>query len=356
MDKVIRVLIVDDSILFRTKLQFSLMEDRAIKVVGSAADPIEAMKRIQELHPDVITLDVEMPKMSGIEFLKQLIPKQPIPVVVVSSLPMNALDALDAGAIDFVKKPVVQRPGDLDAFTAELASKIKVAATAKVNRAGAKILPAQPSMMSRMTPGMLKVADSQSIIAIGASTGGTEAIISVVKDLPATTPGIVIVQHMPANFTTLYAQRLDKLCKMHAKEASDYDRVERGTILLGAGEYHLTLKRDARGYYVRSQQGEKVSGHCPSVDVLFDSVADTAGAHAIGALLTGMGADGARGLTKMRKTGAYTLGQDKSSCVVYGMPMEAFKLGGVCKQLPLDQIGSEIIYQLNRGPTRTATP
>lgn len=347
MDKPVRVLIVDDSILFRTKLQFSLMEDRQIKVVGSAADPVEAMKKITELNPDVVTLDVEMPKMSGIEFLKQLIPKRPVPVVVVSSLPINALDALDAGAIDFVKKPVVQRPGDLDSFITELKNKIKVAATAKVSQAGKPVVP-KSTLISRLPAKMLNVKDKDAIIAIGASTGGTEAIISVVKNLPASTPGIVIVQHMPANFTTLYAQRLDKICKMHAVEASDYERVEQGKIILGAGEFHLTLKKDARGYFVRSQQGEKVSGHCPSVDVLFDSVADTAGKHAIGVILTGMGADGARGITKMRRAGAYTIGQDRASCVVYGMPMEAFKMGGVAKQLPLDQIGDEIIYTLNR--------
>lgn len=347
--KQIRVMIVDDSILFRTKLQFSLMEDKDIKVICSAANPMEAKRKIDELRPDVITLDVEMPGMSGIEFLKQLIPKNPIPVVVVSSLPINALDALDAGAIDFVKKPVVTKPGDLDAFIRELTSKIKVAATAKVSKAGVQKIAPASSMLTRMSANMLKVADKDSVIAIGASTGGTEAIISVVKNLPASTPGIVIVQHMPANFTTLYAQRLDKICKMHAVEATDYERVEPGKIILGAGDFHLTLKKDARGYYVRSQKGERVSGHCPSVDVLFDSVADTAGRHATGVILTGMGADGARGLTKMRQKGAYTIGQDKGSCVVYGMPMEAYKLGGVCKQLPLDQIGDEIIYHLNKG-------
>ncbi len=345
--KQIRVLIVDDSILFRTKLQFSLMEDREIKVVGSAANAIEAKKRIAELQPDVLTLDVEMPQMSGIEFLKQMIPTNPIPVVVVSSLPINALDALDAGAVDFVKKPVVNQPGDLEAFVQELASKIKVASTANLGRKRTPPIAAS-SMLSKLSPSMLKVTDQESIIAIGASTGGTEAIISVVKDLPATTPGIVIVQHMPANFTTLYAQRLDKICKMSAVEASDYDRVEPGKIILGAGDFHLTLKKDAKGYYVRSQKGERVSGHCPSVNVLFDSVADTAGKHALGVLLTGMGADGAKGLTKMRQNGAYTIGQDRASCVVYGMPMEAYKMGGVCKQLPLDQIGDEIIYHLNR--------
>lgn len=336
----IRVLVVDDSIMFRTKLQLSLNADPAIQVVGCAVDAMDAMKRIQELNPDVVTLDVEMPKINGIDFLKRLIPQRPVPVVVVSSLPINALDAMDAGAVDFVKKPAASH-GALEQFLEELKSKVKVASTAKVRR-----LPtAGPSLISRLSTNIR--ADRKAVIAIGASTGGTEAIIEVVKDLPPTTPGIVIVQHMPANFTTLYAQRLDKLCKMRAKEAADFDRVVPGQIILAAGEFHLTLKSDASGYYIRSQQGSKVSGHCPSVDVLFDSVADTAGRNALGVLLTGMGADGARGLLKMRQKGAYTIGQDRDSCVVYGMPMEAYKLGAVVRQFSLDQIGGEIVYHLN---------
>ena len=342
----IRVLVVDDSILFRTKLQMSLSEDPNITVVGSAVDAMDAMKRIEELNPDVVTLDVEMPKMNGIAFLKQLIPKRPTKVVVVSSLPINALDALDAGAIDFVKKPGPS-PGELRAFIEELKGKIKIAYTAKVRQVP-RGRQAVPSLTSRLSSSAPIHADKNTIIAIGASTGGTEAIIEVVKNLPPTTPGIVIVQHMPPKFTELYAQRLDRICKMRAKEASDMDRVITGQILVAAGEYHMTLKKDASGYYIRSLQGERVNGHCPAVDVLFDTVADVAGAHAIGVILTGMGADGARGITKMKQRGAYTIGQDKNSCVVYGMPMEAYKLGGVTKQLPLDQIGDEILYKLSR--------
>lgn len=341
----IRVLVVDDSILFRTKLQLSLMEDREINVVGCAVDAMDAMKRIQELSPDVITLDVEMPKMNGIDFLKQLMPKKPIPVVVVSSLPINALDALDAGAVDFVRKPAANTQNSLKIFLDELRSKIKVASTAHVRRRPASA--EAPSLISRLSPNVMNFRRGI-VIAIGASTGGTEAIIEVVKNLPPTTPGVVIVQHMPANFTTLYAQRLDRICKMKAKEAVNGDRIVQGQIIVAAGEYHMTLKKDASGYYIRSQQGPKVSGHCPSVDVLFDSVAEMAGKDAIGVILTGMGADGAKGLTKMRAKGAYTIGQDRESCVVYGMPMEAHKLGGVTRQLPLDQVGDEIIYSLSR--------
>lgn len=337
----IRVLVVDDSILFRTKLQIMLSKDPDIKIIGTAVDADDAMRQIIELKPDVVTLDVEMPKVNGIDFLKTLIPQNPVPVVVVSSLPINALDAMSAGAVDFVKKPTDVSPETVNAFFAELASKVKIAAGAKVRRMP---LVNAASLTSRLLGNATVTADRKAVIAIGASTGGTEAILEVVKNLPPTTPGIVIVQHMPASFTSLYAQRLDKTCKMSAKEAADNDRVEPGKIIIAAGEYHMTLKKDERGYYIRSQRGEKVSGHCPSVDVLFDSVADTAGKDAVGVLLTGMGADGAKGLTKMKSKGAYTIGQDKETCVVYGMPMEAYKMGGVTRQLPLDQIGDELIY------------
>lgn len=337
----VRVLVVDDSILFRTKMQLTLSEDRAITVVGCAAGAAEAMQRIAALHPDVVTLDVEMPGVNGIEFLKALMPEHPVPVVVVSAAAARALDALDTGAVDFVKKPAGGTPEELKAFFDDLKSKVKVAAGAKVRLSGAKA----PSLVSRLAA---VHANRQAVVAIGASTGGTEAIIEVVKDLPETTPGIVIVQHMPANFTALYAQRLNKLCKMSVKEAEDGDRLPPGQIILAAGEFHLTLQKDRSGYFIRSRRGDKVSGHCPSVDVLFESVAEAAGKHAVGVLLTGMGADGARGITKMHACGCYTIGQDRESCVVYGMPMEAYKRGGISRQLPLDQIGDEVIYRLNR--------
>lgn len=341
----IRVLVVDDSILFRTKLLLKLSEDKDITVVGCAADTAEAGRMIEALRPDVITLDVEMPGVSGIDFLKTLIPARPIPVVVVSSLPINALDALDAGAVDFVKKPVSGEPNALNVFFQDLQGKIKIAAKAKVRRKPTSA--AGGSLISRLTT---MNAGKDSLIAIGASTGGTEAIIEVVKDLPATTPGIVIVQHMPANFTALYAQRLNRICKMQVKEACDLDRLSQGQIILAAGEFHMTLKKDAAGYYIRSQPGAKVSGHCPSVDVLFESVAKAAGKNAIGVILTGMGSDGARGIKLMHDMGCYTIGQDKDSCVVYGMPMEAYKLKAISRQLPLDQIGDELIYYLKKNP------
>ena len=342
--KKIKVLIVDDSILFRTTLQQKLSTDHTLQIVGTAVDPVDAMDKIKALRPDVLTLDVEMPKMNGIEFLKRLIPKNPIPVVVVTSLPMNALDAMHAGAVDFVRKPAVNSPNDLASFVRELSSKIKVASNAHVS-AGQ---PVRKPVASGFPPALLQKANAaNTILAIGASTGGTESILQVVKDLPANTPGIVIVQHIPPVFSNMYAQRLNNLCTMSAKEAEDGDRVERGKIIVGAGEYQLRLCRDAKGYYVRSQKGPRVNGHCPSVDVLFQSVAETAKKNAVGVILTGMGSDGAKGLLQMRQAGAYTIGQDKESCVVYGMPMVAYQLGAVAKQLPLDQIGGEMIRYLN---------
>ena len=341
--KKIRLLIVDDSIFFRKALESALSADQRIEVIGMAVDAMDAMEKIKALRPDVVTLDVEMPKLNGIDFLKKLMPVNPVPVVVVSSAPIRVLDALDAGAVDFVRKPEIKGPDGMKRFMSELTVKIKIASTARVG----KPHPHQTSLPPLRSMTLGAGAGRNTVIAIGASTGGTEAILEVVKDLPETTPGIVIVQHMPPVFTNMYAQRLNRICKMSVKEASPGDRVETGKIIIGAGEFHLRLAKDSKGYYVRSEAGPKVSGHCPSVDVLFDSVAATAGVNAMGILLTGMGADGANGLLKMRKAGAYTIGQDKDSCVVYGMPMVAFNIGAVQKQLPLSDIGSEIIRHLN---------
>lgn len=339
----IRVLVVDDSVLFRETLSKRLAEDSHLEIVGTAIDSFDAFEKIKQLKPDVVTLDVEMPKLNGIDFLKKLMPINPVPVVVVSSLPINALDALDAGAVDFVKKPTIRLPEDFNSFMRELTVKVKIASTARV---GQKVVQ-HTATLGQPQSGSLTRPHSDMVIAIGASTGGTEAILSVIHDLPVTTPGIVIVQHMPAVFTKMYAQRLDKICKMSVKEAENGDRVETGKVIIAAGEYHMRLASDTRGYYIKSEQGDKVSGHCPSVDVLFDSVAGTAGGKAVGVILTGMGADGAKGMLKMRSKGAYTIGQDKESCVVYGMPMVAFNIGGVIKQAPLDQISGEIIRHLN---------
>jgi len=349
LSKKIRVLVVDDSMLFRKTLASRLSRDTSIEIVGTAVDSFDAMDKINSLNPDVVTLDVEMPRLNGIDFLKRLIPIHPVPVIVVSSLPLNVLDALDAGAVDFVEKPKVQTGVDLNEFVAQLIVKIKIASAAHVRlRAPAVAAPAPKRPVG--PPSLLASARSNdTIIAIGASTGGTDAILEVVKNLPATTPGVVIVQHMPPVFTRMYAERLDKICHMRVKEATHMDRVQRGQIIIAAGGLQMRVLKDTQGYYVRSEEGPKVNGHCPSVEVMFNSVAAVAGRNAIGVILTGMGADGAEGLLKMRKAGAYTIGQDKDSCVVYGMPQVAFNIGGVMKQAPLDKICGEIINRLNMG-------
>ncbi|PKM74488.1 MAG: chemotaxis response regulator protein-glutamate methylesterase [Firmicutes bacterium HGW-Firmicutes-16] len=343
----INVLVVDDSIVFRTKLNLSLSKDPEIKVIGTAMDVEDALKKIKELKPDVVTLDIEMPNANGFELLKTVMPTNPLPIVVVSSLPANALDALSLGAVDFVKKPEAGVVDSTETFIAKLIEKIKIASKANVKHIE-RPSAVQPILAQNSSSAISRNLsfNSNTIIAIGASTGGTEAIINVVKDLPASTPPVLIVQHMPATFTKLYADRLNRICKMRAKEAEDFDRVLPGQIIVGAGGYQMTLKKDDNGYYIRSVIGEKVSGHSPSVNVLFDSVAELVGRNATAVILTGMGSDGASGITKIRRLGGYTIGQDKDSCVVYGMPMEAFKLGGIVKQLPLDMIAEDLFARL----------
>jgi len=263
----------------------------------------------------------------------------------------NVFDAMQAGAIDFVGKPGSAPGFDEKQFIKEIIEKIKIAAQAHI-RTREDFARARPPV-SRPATTPIKLtrvlgATSKSVIAIGASTGGTEAIIEVVKNFPASTPGVVIVQHMPPGFTKMYAERVDKLCAMTVKEAKNADRVTQGTILIApGGDEQMYLRQDAQGYYVRLERGPKVSGHCPSVDVLFESTAKVAGRNAVGVILTGMGSDGARGLGEMKGTGAYTIGQDEASCVVYGMPMEAYKRGAVKEQLPLSSIGGAVLRQFS---------
>lgn len=345
----VRLMIIDDSLFFRTFLTQKVGTDPNIEIVGSFGDPVEASKNILALRPDVIALDMEMPRMRGNEFLRSVLPKHPnVRAVVISALSGNVFDAMQAGAIDFVGKPGSQPGYDEASFVADIIQKIKVASTAHTKQSGVvrPVLPTRPAIPQ--TRHTVSGATSKSIIAIGASTGGTEAIIEVIKRFPANTPGVVIVQHMPPVFTKMYAERVDKICAMKVSEAQNADRVERGTILIApGGDQQMYLRQDANGYYVYLTPGAKVSGHCPSVDVLFDSVAKTAGKNAVGVLLTGMGADGAKGLTEMRKTGAHTIGQDEASSVVYGMPMVAFNMGGVCEQLPLSSIGDAVLRRFS---------
>ncbi|MCL2496559.1 MAG: chemotaxis response regulator protein-glutamate methylesterase [Clostridiales bacterium] len=347
----IRVMIVDDSMLFREFLRRSLSAEYFIEVVGAFGDPLEAMQNIQRLQPDVLAVDMEMPKMRGNEFLRNVLPKHPrVKAVVISSLSSNVFDAMSAGAIDFVGKPNSRAGYDEEQFIRDIVRIIKIAASTSV-RAHPHEDIKRPPTLAEIAAGKTNLlnASSNSLIAIGASTGGTEAILAVLKDFPAKTPGVVIVQHMPPGFTQMYAERVDRLCLMNAREAKNGDRVEQGKVLIApGGDQHMRVRQDSAGYWVSLAAGPKVSGHCPSVDVLFESVATTAKANAVGVLLTGMGADGAKNLCMMRQAGAHTIGQDEESCVVYGMPKVAYDLGGVAQQLPLSAIGQAVMRRFSK--------
>ena len=346
----IRLMIIDDSQFFRTFLTKNVTKDPAIEIVGSFGDPVEAANNIASVKPDVIALDMEMPRMRGDQFLKTIMPKHPsVKTIVISALSSNVFDAMHNGAIDFVGKPGSTPGFDQAQFVTDIIQKIKIAAQAHTHRYADQKPAVQPTRLpvaaARPT---VSGATSKSLIAIGASTGGTEAILEVIKKFPANTPGVVIVQHMPPVFTRMYAERIDKICLMKVTEAKNGDRVTAGNILIApGGNEQMYVRQDANGYYVYLAPGAKVSGHCPSVDVMFESVAKVASRNAVGVLLTGMGADGARGLTEMKRQGAHTIGQDEQSCVVYGMPMEAAKRGGVSVQLPLSDIGDAVLKRFS---------
>jgi len=355
--KKIRVLVVDDSILFQEFLVRAINSYPEFNVVTTAKDPFEAKDAIMRYKPDVMTLDVEMPRMNGIEFLRQLLPQCRLPVIMVSSLNEVVFDALAVGAVDFVTKPTSMSAQNIEEFVkTELAVKIRGAVTSKLT------LPYPPvtsvknkpekkpekKVSSKVTPPIKN--SNINIIAIGASTGGTEAILTVLKQLTHTVPGIVITQHMPPGFTTMYAQRLNSKCaNLDVKEAETGDVILPGRVLLAPGNKQMTVFKDIDSKYkVKCSPGAKVSGHCPSVDVLFNSVAKTMKKNAIGVILTGMGADGATGITLMRTKGAETIGQDEASCVVYGMPKVAYQSGGVKYQVSLQDIPKKIYQILGR--------
>ena len=406
MDR-IKLLVVDDSILFREVLSRYILKDNTIEIVGKVGDAYSARDMILKYEPDVMTLDLEMPRMDGVDFLENLLPQYYIPTIVVSSSDAREKDCKKSGAVEFLSKPAARTNSDMENFAAQLCGAIRRAyksnhpnssidvnktpfnkppaptpvktspmTSAVKSQSGAKSiaeaaaaaeklvneravgiaaataamrvpddLPQAPSTSS-MTSKHAKFKRSETLIALGASTGGTEALEQVIKHFPKDTPPVIIVQHMPAGFTKLYAERLNRSCMMEVKEAEDGDRLRSGLIIIGAGEHHLRLCKDMKGWYVSSKPGEKVSGHCPSVDVMFTSVAEVAGPQAIGAILTGMGRDGADGLLKMRQKGAFTIGQDKETCVVYGMPMEAYKIGAVEVQAPLYKIADIILNSI----------
>lgn len=338
-DKTIRVLVVDDSIVFQKLLSLGISSEPGIEVVATAKDPFEARDKILQYKPDVMTCDVEMPKMNGIEFIRKLIPQYPIPVIVVSSASKAVFEAMDAGAVDCVAKPDMGSRQSIEEFLYEMIDKIKIASKAKIVQSNTK----NDLYTEKVSEGY----DPNKIIAIGASTGGTEAISKILKDMPPTIPGIVIVQHIPPVFSRMFAERLNMSTKLRVKEATTGDYIEQGKVLIAPGDKHMRIRKIAGRYKVECFVGDKVNGHCPSVDILFEFVAKEAGQNAIGVILTGMGYDGAKGLLSMKRRGAQTIGQDENSSIVYGMPKVAYNIGAVSKQLSLDKISISLLEILS---------
>ncbi|MGV1915947.1 chemotaxis response regulator protein-glutamate methylesterase [uncultured Agrobacterium sp.] len=358
MVKKVRVLIVDDSASVRQTLTAVLEADPAIEVIGAASDPFMAAKRIQEDLPDVITLDVEMPRMDGITFLRKIMSQHPIPVVMCSSLTEagseTLVQALEAGAVDIILKPRIGAADHLAESAFRICEVVKSAAHARVKNIrmqprGTSTLGVQAKLTADAVlpppSGKAMARTTEMVICVGASTGGTEALREMLERLPANAPGMVIVQHMPEKFTAAFAKRLNGLCEVEIKEAEDGDPVLRGHVLIAPGDKHMLLERQGARYYVSVRNGPLVSRHRPSVDVLFRSAARSAGSNAMGVIMTGMGDDGARGMLEMHQSGAYTIAQDEASCVVFGMPKEAIAHGGVDKIVPLDQIAREIMAE-----------
>jgi two-component system chemotaxis response regulator CheB len=349
----INVLLVDDSAVVRQVLQAVLERDPNINVMGAASDPIFAMSRMAKQWPDVIVLDIEMPRMDGITFLKKIMSERPTPVVICSSLSIEgaktSIQALEAGAISIVTKPQFGLKNFLEDSAAHLIQSVKMAAIANINN-----LRKKPAIKLAVNVDRIPQSTSDSlsktterVIAIGTSTGGTQALELVLSALPRTVPGIVIVQHMPEKFTEMFAKRLDSICDIRVKEAKNNDRVIPGLALIAPGGKHMVLKRSGAQYHVQILDGPRVNRHKPSVDVLFRSVAKFAGSNALGVILTGMGNDGANGLKEMNNVGAVTIAQDKESCVVFGMPKEAIALGAADKVLSLQLIPNEIMRYRN---------
>ncbi|TCL69755.1 chemotaxis response regulator protein-glutamate methylesterase [Rhizobium sp. BK251] len=362
MAKKIRVLIIDDSASVRQTLAAVLEADPEIEVMGAASDPFMAARKIQEEVPDVITLDVEMPRMDGITFLRKLMLQRPIPVVMCSSLTEagseTLLQALEAGAVDVILKAKIGAADSLADDAIRIREVVKSASHARlpsVRRSEARSAsaagPAKKLTADAMLPppsGRAMAKTTEMVVCVGASTGGTEALREMLEALPANAPGMVIVQHMPEKFTAAFAKRLNGLCEVEVKEAADGDPVLRGHVLIAPGDRHMLLERQGARYHVSVKTGPLVSRHRPSVDVLFRSAARAAGANAMGVIMTGMGDDGARGMLEMKQAGAYTVAQDEASSIVFGMPKEAIARGGVERILPLDQIAREVLLMQAR--------
>lgn len=341
----IKVLVVDDSAIVRKILTDAISAEDDLEVVGTAPDPFIARDKILALQPDVLTLDIEMPRMDGVTFLKKLMRHHPLPVIVISSLGQASchatLDALRVGAVEVLAKP--GGPYSVGELRTTLAAKIRAAAVARLRRPSSD--PA-PDHHETAVTSSLRAVSPGTVIAIGASTGGTEAIQEVLMHMPADSPGIVITQHIPPVFSRAFADRLNQICPMEVKEASDGDTLAPGRALVAPGNFHMMLRGSADGYRVQVKDGPPVCYQRPSVDVMFSSVATAAGSKAVGVLLTGMGSDGAQGLLRMKRAGAHTIAQDEATCVVFGMPREAIRLDAADRVVPLPRVASAIIAQL----------
>jgi len=352
VNKKIRVLIVDDSALVRQTLTDILSSDPEIDVIGSAADPYAAVKKMEAEVPDVITLDIEMPRMDGLTFLRKIMTQHPIPVVICSTLTEagseTTLRALEYGATEIILKPKVGTKQFLEESRIRVCDAVKAAARAKISKMiRREQLKVQPKLSADAVlpgpQGRAMFQTTEMVVAVGASTGGTEALRVFLEDMPQDCPGIVIVQHMPEHFTAAFSNRLNGICRITVKEAQDNDTILRGQALIAPGNKHMLLKRSGARYYVEVKDGPLVRRHRPSVDVLFRAAARYAGKNAVGVIMTGMGDDGAAGMKEMKDCGAYTIAQDEASCVVFGMPQEAIKLGGVDKIMPLGHIAQEVV-------------
>jgi two-component system chemotaxis response regulator CheB len=348
----IKVYVVDDSAVVRQTLLHLLQGDPEIQLIGSAPNPLIAGPAIQKNRPDVLLLDIEMPGMDGLTFLRQIMDSSPIPTVICSTLTTDgskaALEALAAGAVAVVAKPRLGLKQFLEESRLELVRALKSAAQSRP-RAAARPAMAGPSRTARPMIAGLHALSVNKPVAIGSSTGGTQALESVLTELPADGPGIAIVQHMPERFTAMYASRLDGICAMNIREARSGDRIERGVVLIAPGGKHMQVRKQGGQYFAEVLAGPPVNRHCPSVDVLFKTMAECAGPDALGIIMTGMGDDGARGLLAMHQAGARTVAQDEASCVVFGMPREAIKLGAADEVLPLDRMAGEILKFDRRG-------
>ena len=356
MNEKIKVLIVDDSAVVRQTMEDILSSDPLIEVVGSARDPFAAAERMREVAPDVITLDVEMPRMDGITFLQKVMRQHPIPVVMCSSLTEKgsetAMRAMEYGAVDIIQKPRLGVKQFLEEAKVIICDAVRAAGGARIKRIAPKAINVAPKLSAdavlEKPSSKAMIQTTEKVIVVGASTGGTEALKDFLEALPLDTPGMVIVQHMPEHFTAAFARRLDGICNISVKEAENDDTVVRGRALIAPGNKHTLLKRSGARYYVEVKDGPLVCRHRPSVDVLFRSAARYAGKNAVGVIMTGMGDDGAKGMLEMKDAGAYTIAQDEASCVVFGMPKEAIKLGAVDTVMPLSNIAGVVLRESNK--------